>query len=323
MSFRLPAALFVTALASSLAAMPARAAPRDRVFVASYGTDSGNTTCSFEQPCRTFQNAVNNVAVGGEVTAIDSAGFGPINITQSVTITSPDGIEAGIVASGNADTIDISGSNVTVVLRGLTLDGIGGAIAGVNVLNGNGEIQIIGCRIRNFVDAGISLTPSSGSGVTAVLIKDTVVSDNENYGIAIGGIGPILKVALDEVTVNNNVYGVDSVVTAPAEVLISNSHIDNNTNTGLVLEGTGFPAPTNTAVLVNVTFNQTPTGISLAGQGLVWLSGVTQTSAPGFTSTAGLAFSASSTGNVAYSDGTNHLMGGLGGGATLQSWGMQ
>jgi len=34
---------------------------------------------------------------GGEVTAIDSAGFGPINITKAVTITSPDGVEAGVV----------------------------------------------------------------------------------------------------------------------------------------------------------------------------------------------------------------------------------
>ena len=68
------------AFTATLASAPAQA-QRDRVFVASYGTDTGNTLCSFEQPCRTFQNAVNNTAVGGEVTAIDSAGFQPVTIS--------------------------------------------------------------------------------------------------------------------------------------------------------------------------------------------------------------------------------------------------
>src|SRR5580658_4239465 len=92
--------LLVSVLVCLLPAAPAHA-QRDRVFVASYGSDSN--PCTFGSPCKTFQNAVNVVAVGGEVTAIDSAGFGPINITKSVTITSPAGVEAGIAAAANAD----------------------------------------------------------------------------------------------------------------------------------------------------------------------------------------------------------------------------
>jgi hypothetical protein len=106
-----------------LAAAPAQAAARDRVFVASYGSDSN--PCTFGSPCKTFQNAVNVVAVGGEVTAIDSAGFGPIVITNSVTITSPAGVEAGVVASGNASAIQINAFEANVVLRGLTIEGAG------------------------------------------------------------------------------------------------------------------------------------------------------------------------------------------------------
>src|SRR3974390_3082983 len=82
------------AFACSLFTAPAQA-QRARTFVASYGNDSN--PCTFGSPCKTFQQAVNVVAAGGEVTAIDSAGFGPINITKAVTITSPDGVEAGIV----------------------------------------------------------------------------------------------------------------------------------------------------------------------------------------------------------------------------------
>src|SRR5580692_11877630 len=86
----------LTAAFVCLISMPAQA-QRDRVFVASYGSDSN--PCTFGSPCKTFQNAVNTVAAGGEVTAIDSAGFGPVIIGKAVTITSPNGVEAGIAAT--------------------------------------------------------------------------------------------------------------------------------------------------------------------------------------------------------------------------------
>src|SRR5580704_14130793 len=90
------ALLTATSLAALLPTAPSHAAARDRVFVASYGSDSN--PCTFGSPCKTFQQAVNVVADSGEVTAIDSAGFGPLSISnKSVTITSPAGIEAGIV----------------------------------------------------------------------------------------------------------------------------------------------------------------------------------------------------------------------------------
>ena len=89
----IPLTVLATALACSLATAPAHA--RARVFVASYGDN--NNPCTFGSPCKTFQQAVTVVDAGGEVTAIDSAGFGPINITKAVTITSPDGVEAGVV----------------------------------------------------------------------------------------------------------------------------------------------------------------------------------------------------------------------------------
>src|SRR5215472_16479947 len=133
MRTQLPVALLATALACSLATTPANA--RARVFVASYGNDSN--PCTFGSPCKTFQVAVNAVDAGGEVTAIDSAGFGPINITQAVTITSPDGVEAGIVpaAFGTAITIN-AGANDAIVLRGLTLNGSGIGDTGVTFASG-------------------------------------------------------------------------------------------------------------------------------------------------------------------------------------------
>ena len=109
MRTQLPFALLAAAFACSLATTPANA--RARVFVASYGNDAN--PCTFGSPCKTLQVAVNAVDAGGEVTAIDSAGFGPINITKAVTITSPDGVEAGIVppVNGKADAAYKTGAH--------------------------------------------------------------------------------------------------------------------------------------------------------------------------------------------------------------------
>ena len=104
MRTQLPFVLIATALACSLATTPANA--RARVFVASYGNDSN--PCTFGSPCKTFQHAHDVVDPGGEVTAIDSAGFGPISINKSVSITSPSGVEAGIVPVSGGDAITIS-----------------------------------------------------------------------------------------------------------------------------------------------------------------------------------------------------------------------
>src|SRR5215471_12490618 len=125
--------------------MPAQA-QRARVFVASYGNDAN--PCTFTSPCRTFQQAINVVTTGGEVTAIDSAGFGPINITKAVTITSPDGVEAGIVptSGGNAITIG-AGTNDAVVLRGLTLNGGGVGFNGI-LFNSGGRLTVTNCTLQ-------------------------------------------------------------------------------------------------------------------------------------------------------------------------------
>jgi hypothetical protein len=142
-----PLALLATTLVCPLFAATAQA-QRARVFVASYGSDSN--PCTFGSPCKTFQNAVTVVADHGEVTAIDSAGFGPVTITnKSVTITSPDGVEAGIaVASGGTGITINAGSTDTIVLRGLTIDGADVGYNGIVVNSaGNLIVTTAPCRI--------------------------------------------------------------------------------------------------------------------------------------------------------------------------------
>jgi hypothetical protein len=311
--------MLASALACTLFALPAQAVQRDRVFVASYGSDTN--PCTFGSPCKTFQHAHDTVAAGGEITAIDSAGFGPVTITKAVTITSPNGVEAGIAAAAgdNAVTVNAQLSD-TVVLSGLTLEGAGSGQIGI-AFNSGAELEIVNCSVRNYTLHGIVVGPGASM---SLLISNTIVSDNGNTGINLGtagtGSGHVLTAALDRVTVNNNAYGVVSDPnTGPVEVSIANSHIDNNSSYG-ILTLDGSSSATSNLVLKEVTLNETNTAIAVTKYTTVWLSGVTQ----GFVAGLGLTGTAISfgvgPGNTAYSDGTNHLMGGLGGGATLQAW---
>jgi hypothetical protein len=300
------------ALAVTLPAAPAHAAARARVFVASYGSDSN--PCTFGSPCKTFQNAVNVVAAGGEVTAIDSAGFGPIIINKSVTITSPDGVEAGIAAPAGQLAITVSvQSTDTVSLHGLTLDGNGNSPAGVAFTSGGGRLEIVDCLIRNFIDQGISVVPTTA---LAVVISNTTVTDiagtsgAESILFFQEASNAPITAALDQVKVSNGSIGIAAitqVANAPIQLLISNSHIDNNNEYGIDTSSVSSSSPIG-VIVNNVTLNQTPTGVLVGNAASIWLSHVTQTTTAGFTSTAGVDVASSPT---VFSDGTNHFMGGV------------
>ena len=242
MRTQLPLAVLATALACSVASAPAYA--RARVFVASYGNDAN--PCTFGSPCKTFQQAVNVVDAGGEVTAIDSAGFGTIYITQSVTITSPPGVEAGIVGGGVGIYIATRGPGPYFVqLRGLTLDGMGLGNYGIYFDGGNTRVEIIDCVVRNTSFDGIALFPFLGAaGPNTVLISNTIVSNNVTHGIdlAPGSQGSFynLRGAIDHVNTSGNGIGINIDGTnssAFADFAISNSVSDSNGKTGIAVQG--------------------------------------------------------------------------------------
>ena len=170
------------ALAVTLPAASAQAAGRDRVFVASYGNDSN--PCTFGSPCKTFQHAHDAVAASGEITAIDSAGFGPLNITKAVTITSPDGIEAGIATPAGQTAITVNAQSTdTVSLHGLTIDGANTATDGI-VFVGGGSLIVSNCIIRQFTSHGMLLNAAS-----PVTLTDSVIASNSQYGVLAAPVG--------------------------------------------------------------------------------------------------------------------------------------
>jgi hypothetical protein len=268
----IPLTVLATALACLLASAPANA--RARVFVASYGNDSN--PCTFGSPCKTFQQALTTVDAGGEVTAIDSAGFGPMTITRAVTITSPDGVEAGIVPPTNGTAITINaGVSDAIFLRGLTIDGGGIGATGIQFNSGQ-SLTIDNCVIKSFVGqypAGTALnflpTTSTTLGVAQLSISNSILSNNASYGAVIKSGPEFINAVVSRVQLNNNQWGLAAIGIfgiSTTFVTVHDSVVANNKDVGLY-------ADDNTRVRIfHSAFTDNSYGIQALTGGLIWLA---------------------------------------------------
>jgi hypothetical protein len=197
--FVLPFTL-LTVAAFSLPTTPARAqAPR--TFVSASGSDSN--PCSFAAPCRHFQAAVTATSAGGEVDALDPAGYGPITISQAITIEGQGWSYIAPPVGGNGININAVRGNVSI--HGVSLNGAGitGGTNGI-VFNSGGSLTVTNCVINNFTGTGILITPSSGSNQT-VLIADSFALNNGANGIEIDPLATsTVSYTIDRTTVANN-----------------------------------------------------------------------------------------------------------------------
>ena len=154
-------------------------ATAQRTFVASNGNDAN--PCSLVSPCRSFASAIAQTTSGGEVIVLDSAGYGPVTITQSVSIIAPSGVYAGISVPLDGTGVAITGAGVHVLLRGLTINNIGGGANAVGIGMTNGAaLRIESCAISNFPLGFGALIQTAAS----VKIADSVFSDVFHGAIA-------------------------------------------------------------------------------------------------------------------------------------------
>src|SRR5688572_9733815 len=154
-----------------------------RAFVASYGNDShAEFGCLLTNPCRTFATAMIAVDAGGEVVALDAAGYGSVVITKSVTITTNPGYFAGISVD-NGHGIELNGP-IHVVLRGLNINAIGGgALSGIHITNAD-SLTVENCIVSNFPLIGIN---SVFAAQADLRILESTFRGNGVYGILVGG----------------------------------------------------------------------------------------------------------------------------------------
>jgi hypothetical protein len=267
----------------------ASGATAQRTFVASTGNDSN--PCTRTAPCRTFQVAVNAAPAGGEVVALDSAGYGTFSINKSLTVEAADGVYAGVAVTAPGVGVVVTGSSSAVVLKGLTIYGNGGTQqGGIGVPTNNGLIlHVENCVLNGLSSYGIQFLAST------LEVKDTIFR-GDFFGILLNleGSVPATSVTMDHVRLEGNNIGLqatsgvvisirDSVAAANSvglqafgnapvgtlEMNIENCLIANNTTAGIESQASSMPAATATVRVSNSTITNNGTGLSQSGPALL------------------------------------------------------
>lgn len=222
-------------LLSAFAASPATA-QATRTWVSGVGDDVN--PCSRTAPCKTFAGAISKTAAGGEINVLDPGGFGAVTITKSISIEA-DGVMAGVLASGTNGIIVNAGVNDTVILRGLTIEGVGTGLNGIRWLAGK-SLVVEKCTIHGFTQLGIDAEPNAGTpgSSTRLFVSDTRIRGNAGGGILAKPSGSsFVKVTLSHVNLNENLYGVRAETYA--YVTAKDSIASQNTQDGFVAQGSG------------------------------------------------------------------------------------
>jgi hypothetical protein len=284
----------IVLVAGSLCAGQA-VAQANRTFVSGQGVDTGG--CSLATPCRTFAYAIGQTNAGGEITILDSAGYGAVTITKAIGIIDDSAGEAGVTllpADTSAITIN-AGPGDVVVLRGLTLVGGGLTGGGSGITFNSGQTLIVQkSSIRGFSGDGIKYVPStnpsslivtdteivddavglyigpvasSDSGISAVISR-SVLSANTDHGFDLDGTvagGGILRATLSDSVVAQNNFGIavsSSEGHAQAHLMVKNSVVVNNTQDGIIVSNTNDIEAAGTVRITRTTITGNGTGLA-------------------------------------------------------------
>jgi len=260
-------------VAATIYVTPAHA-QATRTWVSGVGDDAN--PCSRTAPCKTFAGAISKTAANGEIDCLDPGGFGTVTITKSITIDC-DGTFGSVLAAGTNgininDSASGSPNTISVVLRGLSINGAVTGLVGINFTSGRSLVldEVIIQNFQTSSATGISMRPGgagqlttgnviltgnvtgiliqpTGTGTARVTLGTTRIERNTGAGVSINTTGNTgnagIGITLDGSTVSNN-GGAGVSVLQPAStqnvgMMITNSLISNNLGTGISAAGGG------------------------------------------------------------------------------------
>jgi hypothetical protein len=177
----LAAALLTSVL--SLGLVGSAAGQATRTWVSGVGDDLN--PCSRTAPCKTLAGAISKTAAGGEINAIDSAGYGTLTITKAITIDFA-GVHGSVLNSGVTGFTVNAGAADDVVLRNLSINGVApvavpppdqcqfNGLHGIRVLNAR-SVLVEDVTIARQRTAGITVAPTATD--PQVLVHRSTVGD--------------------------------------------------------------------------------------------------------------------------------------------------
>src|SRR5882672_3179361 len=143
-----------------------------RTWVSGVGDDAN--PCSRTAPCKTFAGAISKTAAGGEIDALDPAGYGAVTITKSITL---DACCMASILATNTNAINVNGAGAVVNIRNLSLQQ---GLSGVNFVQG-AAVTLENVVINGFTTAGINIPSSTQSNsltMRNVIIRNCAIGVN-------------------------------------------------------------------------------------------------------------------------------------------------
>ncbi|HJQ67857.1 MAG TPA: right-handed parallel beta-helix repeat-containing protein [Blastocatellia bacterium] len=251
--FNTVAVLFFTLMVTTLAQAQAT-----RTWVSGVGDDIN--PCSRTAPCKTFAGAISKTAAGGEISILDPAGYGAVNITKAITIDGG-GITGSIIASLVNGIIVNAGANDTVRIRNISINGVGNGLNGIRYLAGK-NLHVENVTIHGFTSNGIDVNLGANNG--NLTVKDSTINNCGVAGVRVQTSTGTATASLDNVKLQACQFGLDAF---SGHVTISNSVASQNTSIGIVAESTA------TINVERTVISNNPTGVSsFSGTAIIRLS---------------------------------------------------
>ena len=204
------------------------------------------------------------VATDGEVIPLDSAGYGPVDISRSLSIIAPPNVIAQVNATDQAGVI-IRYGVAHATIRGLRVANRGSVNAVAIAVDRADGVEIVDCTASSEVGVAFASNwpvtvrdsvfsnSDTGASLSGGIFERVRVHSNVNDGVRVVG-----HVSFDDVTISGN--GRDGISAGAGQAVFSfevrRSSIVNNARNGLFLEvndGGGEFGPVIWAVIVDST----------------------------------------------------------------------
>jgi hypothetical protein len=231
------------AVVSCVLASTAHAAS-SRTYVANLGMDSNaSSNCGHAAPCGTLAVAYGVTSPGGEIVALDVAGYGPLTITGPVTITAIAGGFVNVVSGTTGITINTGNPTDLVILRNIQISGAAGSTGNIGIDLQQGRLLLENSTIRGIGQDGLNVAANTKSDLvnTAVIGNQTGIN-TQGTGTSPSNLSPPngatqVRISGGSVVDNTTAFimvnpGVDPSSQSQSTILIANNpfltHIAGN-----------------------------------------------------------------------------------------------
>jgi len=229
-------------------------AQASRTWVSGVGDDAN--PCSRTAPCKTFAGAISKTAAGGEIDALDPAGYGAVTITKAITLDGGGGQVASVLVSGTNGIVVQAGPSDVVIIRNLRINGIGTGINGIRWLSGK-ALTVENCDIFGFTTNGIDIAKSDGG---KAFVHNTVVQNVGQAGLSVQSTTTNTSVDIDTSRFDLGTLGV--IAGSFSRITVSKSVASGNASAGFIASASAGTAELN---VTDSTSSNNITGVQAGG----------------------------------------------------------